>query len=241
MTIEYTEVDEKIAITAAIMGRMKQLMGVSSDYQLAKRFGKSTSAIHNWKKRGTVPIDECIELSVEYNASLDWLILGKGAPPSGTAPAPIISEMDQDERGLRYSLKDFVGVPLYDIEAAAGPGRLFDNEHVETYLSFRNDWIAKEGLHAKDLVAVRVIGDSMDGTLKNGDTVLINRAITRPDGVFVIRVGDELRIKRVQLLSDGSLRLSSDNNHYAPEVIPPENLGNVQIIGHCYWHSGRVY
>ncbi|RKQ95769.1 phage repressor protein C with HTH and peptisase S24 domain [Kushneria sinocarnis] len=240
MTMSPTGDSESLAMTNAIMARMKQLLGVSSDYQLAQRFGKSTSAIHNWKKRGTVPIDECIELSVEYDASLDWLIMGKGAPPWEMPATPAWSEPDSDLPS-HFALRDFVGVPLYDIEAAAGPGQLFDSEQVETFLSFRHDWILKEGLHLKDLVAVRVRGDSMDGTLKDGDTVLINRSIIRPDGVFLIRVGDELRIKRVQRLASGALRLSSDNDHYAPEIIEPEQLGNVQIIGHCYWHSGRVY
>ncbi|MCM5705224.1 LexA family transcriptional regulator [Larsenimonas salina] len=221
-------------LSGAIMERMKAITGLNSDYKLAQRFGKSTSAIHNWRKRGTIPVDECIELSVEYDVSLDWLILGRDRSDALESPK---QKTDQEHQFIQ---KDYSGVPLYDIEAAAGPGRLFDHEHVSSFLSFHDDWITREGLHTKNLVAVRVRGDSMENTLKNGDTVLINRAITNPDGVFLIRVGDELRIKRLQRLSDGSLRLSSDNPYYAPEIIAPEALQNVHIIGHCHWHSGRV-
>lgn len=228
-----------MTISALIMERMKALTGLTSDYALAKRFGKSTSAIHNWRKRGTIPIDECIQLSVEYNVSLDWLVLGR-EDTADTPPSVSLVYSEPADGEVRYQHQDYAGVPLYDIEAAAGSGRLFDDEQVISHLSFRQDWITQEGLHLKDLVVIRVRGDSMEGTLKNGDTVLVNKALTRPDGVFLIRVGDELRIKRLQRLSDGSLRLSSDNTHYAPEIIHPDALGNVHIIGHCHWHSGRV-
>lgn len=136
---------------------------------------------------------------------------------------------------------EFVEVPLYDIQAAAGNGRLFDEERIKYVLHFRRDWITQEGLFPKDLVAVEVVGDSMDGTLLEGDTVVVNQAVREGDGVFLLRLGEALRIKRVQRLTDGSLRLSSDNEFYAPEVVHPEQLTNVEIIGHCHWRGGRVY
>lgn len=55
--------------------------------------------------------------------------------------------------------------------------------------------VARDGSHAKDLVTVRVAGDSMGGTLTDGDTVLIERSKRKPDGVFAIHIGDALRIK----------------------------------------------
>lgn len=118
---------------------------------------------------------------------------------------------------------------------------MFDQELISSYLKFRNDWLSREGLHQKDLVAIRVAGDSMDGTLADGDTVLIDRSRKKPDGVFAIRVGDALRIKRLQQMTDGTLRVSSDNPMYQPEHIHPENMSQVDIVGQCYWRGGRVF
>ena len=157
---------------------------------------------------------------------MDWLLFGEGE-------AERKSELFVDE--------DYVEIPLYDVEASAGAGCFFDVERIESHLKFRKDWLAREGLHAKDLVVIRVSGDSMEGTLADGDTVLIDRSRKKPDGVFAIRIGDALRIKRLQKMADGSLRVSSDNDLYQPELIHPENMDQVEIIGQCYWRGGKIF
>lgn len=212
-----------------LINRMKNVLGVTMDKDVAEHFGINQASVTNWRKRGTIPIDQCIQLRQEKGVSLDWLLLGigDGEPvPGHTGPG---------------TDRDYTEVPLYDVEASAGNGSFFNQEQISSYLKFRNDWIAREGLHAKDLVAIRVAGDSMDGTLSDGDTVLIDRSKKKPDGVFAIRIGDALKIKRLQMMADGSLRVSSDNAVYQPEVINPENMNQVDIIGQCYWRAGRVF
>lgn len=213
---------------------MKAVTGVSSDSGLSEFFGGHKTMISNKKVRGSIPYEEASQLAIDHGISLDWLILGRGEAPDGVV-APIASA-DEVSSGA-----EFVEVPLYDLQAAAGDGRLFSEETVKSVLHFRRDWMVAEGLHAKDLVALDVAGDSMDGTLQEGDTVLVNRAVRSRDGVFLLRMGEGLRIKRVQWLVDGSVRLSSDNELYEPETVHPENLGQIEIIGHCHWRGGRVY
>jgi len=212
-----------------ILTRMKDVLGIEKDKDIAAYFGVNPQLIYNWKARGTIPLDQCVKLRFEKGVSLDWLLLGigDGEPvPGHTGPG---------------TDRDYTEVPLYDVEASAGNGSFFNQEQISSYLKFRNDWLTREGLHQKDLVAIRVSGDSMDGTLADGDTVLIDRSRKKPDGVFVIRIGDSLRIKRLQKMTDGSIRLSSDNPIYQPEVIHPENMSQVEIVGQCYWRSGRVF
>lgn len=166
----------------------------------------------------------------QMGVSAEWLITGEGCIFKKNTGAVV-----------SYEDPDYSEIPLYDVEASAGGGSLFDNEPILSYLKFRNDWMIREGVSQKDLVAIRVTGDSMDSTLADGDTVLIDRSRTRPDGVFAVRIGDGLRIKRLQQLVDGSLRVSSDNDVYADETIPKENLEQVEIIGFCHWRGGRVF
>jgi phage repressor protein C with HTH and peptisase S24 domain len=212
-----------------ILNRMKDVLGIERDKDIAAHFGLNPQMIYNWKARGTIPLDQCVQLRAEKGVSLDWLLLGLGE-----------GELDEDYASGAGD-RDYTEIPVYDVEAGAGNGSIFEQEQVVNYLKFRNDWLSQEGLHAKDLAAIRVAGDSMDGTLTNGDTVVIDRSKSKPDGVFAIRIGDALRIKRLQKMSDGSLRVSSDNPIYQAEVIHPENMGQVEIVGQCYWRSGRVF
>lgn len=219
---------DKSLLAERILSRMKSSLGVTMDKDVAAYFDIKQASVHNWRKRGTVPYEQCVQLAMDKGISLDWLIIGRES--DGQVDVfPTTQDVDYTE------------VPLYDVEASAGDGSLFDQEQISSFLKFRNDWLTREGLHAKDLVAVRVAGDSMDGTLADGDTVLIDRSKRKPDGVFAIRIGDALRIKRLQTMADGSLRVSSDNHLYQPETIHPENFGNIEIVGQCYWRGGRVF
>lgn len=238
MPIETGGTHDKLAITDQIMHRMRLVLGVDSDYKLARLVGKSTSALSNWRKRGSIPIDECISLSVSHGVSLDWLILGRGEPPASLGHDIVRETLPP----YGYEpVDDVVEIPLYDIEAAAGDGCIFDQERIVGYLPYRSDELDREGLIETELAALRVKGDSMHPTLCDGDTVIVNRAHRRPDGVFLVRVGDALRIKRVQKMLAGSLRLSSDNDHYAPETIAPGEVDDFEIIGSVYSRSGRVF
>jgi len=220
---------DKKAIGLKVLTRMKRVLDFDKDKEVADYFGLGTQAVYNWKMRGTIPVEQAILLALEKEVSLDWLLLGIGD-----------SDPVHGHAGFGAD-RDYTEVPLYDVEASAGDGSFFDQEQISGYLKFRNDWLTREGLHQKDLAAIRVSGDSMDGTLADGDTVLIDRSRKKPDGVFAIRIGDSLRIKRLQKMTDGSIRLSSDNPIYQPEVIHPENMSQVEIVGQCYWRGGRVF
>ncbi|SDG27391.1 Phage repressor protein C, contains Cro/C1-type HTH and peptisase s24 domains [Onishia taeanensis] len=173
---------------------------------------------------------------------ISYVITGS-RPASGTAGAPAAYVVD-DGAQVASALSDpgagYSPVPMYDIEAAAGTGRAFDAENVETTLYFETNQLAAEGLDPVQLVGAKVRGDSMGETLRDGDQVLINRAQCKPDGVFLIRMGDELRIKRIQRVAGGALMLISDNTHYPPELLKPQDMKDVEILGRCEIRIGRI-
>lgn len=226
-----------ICTSQQVISRLMNVVGVRSERELSRWFGYGPTTITSKRQRESIPYEECVRIAVERGISLDWLILGKGEAPA--APSEPIAT--PEEVAQASHLDEFVDVPLYDLQAAAGNGRLFSEEQEKHVLHFRREWIANEGLFASKLVALEVTGDSMSDTLLEGDTVLVNRAVTSRDGVFLLRMGEALRIKRVQWRVDGSLLLSSDNEMYQPETVHPENLGQVEVIGHCHWRGGRVY
>ena len=137
---------------------------------------------------------------------------------------------------------DLSPVKMYDIEAAAGAGRSFEGEPVKSILHFPSSELAEHGLDPAHVVGIKVRGDSMDGTLADGDWVLVDRSNRDPkkEGVFLLLVSGERRIKRVQRLAGGALYLISDNEHYQPEMIKPQDMHDVEILGRCEIRIGRV-
>lgn len=59
-----------------VIDRMREVVGVKTDIALGSFFGLGTSAVSNWRQRNTLPIEECVNLSIRKGVSLDWLILG---------------------------------------------------------------------------------------------------------------------------------------------------------------------
>jgi phage repressor protein C with HTH and peptisase S24 domain len=223
---------------------MRDVLGVESDYKLAKELGKSTSALSNWRKRGSIPIDECISLSVSHGVSLDWLIFGKGEAIGSTGQTPAAYRVD-DGAPLAAATGPGPGlaeVKLYDVEGAAGGGRSLEGERVEGVIHFPEAELAALGVSAARVAGVKVRGDSMDDTLADGDWVLVDldNRDPRRSGVFLLWQSGERRIKRVQRLPGGALQLISDNTHYPPEMVTPEEMGEVAILGRCEVRIGRV-
>lgn len=133
-------------------------------------------------------------------------------------------------------------VKLYDVEGAAGAGRSLEEERVEGMLYFPEAQLAALGVQPEQVAGIKVRGDSMETSLADGDWVLVDLANRDPrqEGVFLLTVSGERRIKRLQRLAGGALYLISDNEHYQPEMITPQQMGEVEILGRCEVRIGRI-
>ena len=124
-------------------------------------------------------------------------------------------------------------VPLYDLEAAAGYGSVLSQENVTRMCSIDEELLTEHGLIPSQCAMLTIRGDSMESTLQDGDTILIDRSQTTPDGIFLIQMDDTLRIKRVQRAAGGAYILISDNTRYREELIPPTALDTITLLGKC--------
>ncbi|MEQ1496332.1 MAG: S24 family peptidase [Novosphingobium sp.] len=133
---------------------------------------------------------------------------------------------------------DWVDVPRLPLGASAGPGAQARDELPVGAFRFSARWLREQGLDPAQLSAIRVEGDSMEGTLRDGDEILVDRA-PRPlrDGIHVVRSGDALLVKRIDLARPGVLALVSDNPAYRTIELAPDE---VQVIGRVVWKSGRL-
>ncbi len=220
-----------IYIMEMVIDRAKKALSLETDKEFAQILGVSTSSVNGYRTRGgDLPLDQCKKVAQLSGVSLDWLVFGDGDPiPSGLSMY-----------GSTQS-PNLKAVPLYDVTASAGNGCFFENENILQYMYFNSDWMAQEGLYTQDLACLSVKGDSMSPALQDTDIILLNRAKTRGDGIFVIRIGDALRIKRLQWLTTGELKIMSDNPVYDTEIVNPKNMGeDFEIIGACHTKIGRV-
>ncbi|MEY4474108.1 MAG: hypothetical protein RL671_2412 [Pseudomonadota bacterium] len=149
--------------------------------------------------------------------------------------APEEISLPEDPKPLRG---DWVDVPRLALGASAGPGAVAAEELPIGAFRFSARWLREQGLDPRMLSAIRVEGDSMEGTLRDGDEILVDRS-PRPlrDGIHVVRTGDALLVKRVDLGRPGAITLVSDNPAYRPIALAPDEL---EVVGRVVWKSGRL-
>lgn len=228
--------ENNLAHADHVILRLKLIYEIKADKDLADILGVASPSISGWKRRNTIPYDICVKIATEHQISLDWLILGLGPSGNETIDARFVSTPKPS------SERAYVSIPVYDMAAKAKPDQVWNGAGVVTELKFASDWLAEEGLEAGALMAMRVMDDCMVPTLKPGDMVVINRQKTVGDGVFLVRVGSELKVKRLQWLMDGRLKVASDNPCYEEEVVVVEDMlpGQFEVVGGCCSRLGRV-
>jgi phage repressor protein C with HTH and peptisase S24 domain len=151
-----------------------------------------------------------------------------------------VSESDLGGREeVSYAMRgDWVEVPRLPLEASAGPGALGAEEIPFDAFQFSRRWLREQGLEPAQLSSIRVMGDSMDPLLRDGDEILVDRT-PRPfrEGVHVVRLGEALHVKLLQAVPPGGLRLISQNAAYAPVDVAMED---VDVVGRVVWKGGRL-
>ena len=133
---------------------------------------------------------------------------------------------------------DWTAVPRLSLSASAGRGAHGAEERCYDSFCFSRRWLREQGLSANMLSAIRVLGDSMHPLLHDGDEILVDRTPRHfREGVHVVRIGDNLHVKRVQLAKPGHVRLISENPAYEAMDFSTDD---VAIIGRVVWKAGRL-
>jgi len=129
---------------------------------------------------------------------------------------------------------EWIEVPRLDLGASAGPGALPPAEAAFDTFRFSRRWLAEQRLET----AIRVEGDSMEPLLNDGDEILLDRT-PRPfrDGIYVVRLGEALMVKRLANAGAGRFALLSQNLAYPPVEVAADE---VAIIGRVVWKGGRI-
>ena len=126
-------------------------------------------------------------------------------------------------------------VDVHGLRVAAGGGALVESEEVRSQAWFRRDWLDHHGLDPTRCAILEVDGASMEPTLPDGCSVLVDRSRTRrrPGRIYVVRDGDGLIVKRAGKDADGGWLLTSEND--APEYAPIPWPEDAEVIGEVRW------
>ena len=134
-------------------------------------------------------------------------------------------------------------IPLFNIKASSGHGSFVNDEKIGADLMFRKDWLHRELKSNPDnLFVLNAESDSMEPTIKHDALLIVDKSIDRiiTEGIYVLKRGDTMLIKRIRKLSDDTIELISDNPAYGKETIKLSNPPEVTILGKViYIWSGR--
>ena len=128
------------------------------------------------------------------------------------------------------------------VEASAGPGAVETQEVRCDTMGFSDRMLRDlAGGDPSGLSLIRVVGDSMEPTLGDGDDILVNRLdanLRLRDGIYVLRMGDGVHVKRIACGPDRArVTIISDNDAYpAWQNI---ELKTVAMIGRVVWGGRR--
>ena len=130
-------------------------------------------------------------------------------------------------------------VPLHDVTVSAGGGvnAVEAADSVES-LGFPENWLRNKFGDVSGLRIVKVKGDSMTPTLNDDDLVMFDINRRQPiDGIFVLRMNDQLMVKRVHFPSTRRLLITSDNRDYErfERLLDLEREDTLDLIGRVVW------
>lgn len=197
---------------------------------LSELIGRNSTYLQQFVRKGSPrKLEETDRRTLARFFGVDESELGA---PEENSLTPTAAAVGKSPRG------EWVDVPRLPLGASAGPGALALEEAPIGAFRFSARWLREQGLDPAQLSAIRVEGDSMEGTLRDGDEILVDRS-PRPlrDGIHVVRTGEALLVKRLDTSRPGTIALVSDNPAYRTLELAPDD---VQVIGRVVWKSGRL-
>ena len=193
---------------------------------LARQVGVSYPAMRKITKGETLNPKFLFEIAEALNVSVEWLKTGEGSSEN-------LSDDPSD---------DHIRFERLDVVAALGDGYI-NNEAVEVvdFVHVDKAW-AREKLGG-NLSRIQVItarGDSMQGTIEDGDVLFVDTSVHsfEGEGIYLLSFADGLKAKRLQASVSGGLLVISDNPLYRTETIENDKLEKLTICGKVRgaWH-----
>lgn len=189
------------------------------DKDVASALGMSKESLSHLKKKNGVPYEQITKFCAKRKISINWILFEQ-------LPKSLEEETEKYTR-----IKHFTR-----INASAGGGSFNYDEDYE-YLSIDKKLLdslyKSNNSNPNAIAALNVMGDSMEPTLLDREVILFDKdnLDVSKGGIFIVSTNAGLFVKRVALKVDGALELISDNRSYNSEIIVPDELDAIRLLG----------
>lgn len=204
--------------------RIMESRGDSSRDNFASRLNIHPQTLRKYEINERIPpADFILNLCETFFISYEWLITGRGSMSQSNQASP--------------SASGVVFVPLVRARLSGGNGSFEVEADVEDRYAFRGEWLSRKGSPGR-MVLMKVVGDSMEPEIREGDMVLIDQAQQEvlAGGIYAVGIEDVVMVKQLDTMP-GKLVLRSFNPRYQPMEAPlaGDLVGTVRIIGRVIW------
>ena len=151
------------------------------------------------------------------------------------APVQAIGESRANYDPSNYGTSDRSPVRLLEFASAAGVGAEVYDETPIGLLWFRNDWLLSHSIDPEQSNIISVRGESMEPTLPDGCSILVDRKRREPHQgrIYVMRTEEGLVVKRLGLDEEDRWELRSDNPDWRATPMSPE----AEVVGEVRWSA----
>lgn len=222
-----------------------------SQPELARAVGMAQSTLAEAERIGQGS-SKTAQLAAALGVRAEWLADGTGSRHAAEEPRPAWGAPDAAatmqpilawEHPEDLPPGEYVLIPRLDLHLSAGRGKdQVEIEFVEKQpQAFRTDWIRRERLKPSKLACLNASGSSMEPTIWDGDSLVVDTSMLDViDGkVYALWYEGGERVKRLYRLPGGGLRIKSDNPQFETIELEPGHTGHVRVIGRVVHRSGK--
>lgn len=212
--------------------RIKQLRGSYPQRWLSDKLSIPQTTLSNYENNRSELSFAMIEALVRtFSVNTDWLLFGVG-PMRSEEGFRVLVDPTQPQ-----NTPDLVWIPMVEAVLATGCASLEISDQGERMYAFNYDFIIKKG-NPKNMVLMRVSGDSMEPEVFSNDVVLIDQSKRNilPGRIFAVAFEKSIYLKRIDNIP-GKIILKSANPAYPPVELDVRNQKEegYKIIGRVLW------
>lgn len=233
---------------------LKKARGRMTLEEISTLTGAHKNTIGNYERGERLPeLDFLTAFAKATGADLWNLVVLRvqtAANPNATALEPEIRALlgaplvGHEERTTYNTLSsdEFAMIPRYSATASMGAGRVAVEAEEVGRMAFRRDWLRREGLTERNLVAITLVGDSMSPTIRDGALCLVDTSEdhVKADGVYILQLDGHLIAKRLQPDFSGGVFIRSDNPAYREQHLNADVAAGLRVVGRAIWAGAKL-
>ena len=217
------------------------------DVAVALGFRTQQAVSHIECGRRSIHVDKLVAAAKLFGASTDYLVgltddptpaaelsQRPNAPQTSADASPATHSVEHSDAKPRpQDLPHARYVEIYEVAATAGGGAEINGERIKGWLAFRRTWLDEHALDPGRCMVIGVTGESMEPTLPDGCSILVDRQRRRQshNGIYVIRTDEGIVVKRARRGTGGRWQMTSDHPAWSARPWPVA----AEVIGEVRW------